>query len=59
MVLHIRRRQATIEAVGLVEHIAVLRDTKHFVKDYAGDSLAPGDPACIHQLRSIRPHVSL
>ena len=31
-----------LKASRLVEQAAVLRDTKHFVKDYQGNSLAPG-----------------
>ena len=37
-----RKSTPILKAPRLVEQIAVLRDTKHFVKDYQGNDLAPG-----------------
>ena len=37
-----RKASPVLKASRLVEQSAVLRDTKHFVKDYQGNSLASG-----------------
>ena len=37
-----RKNGLQLRAAKLVEQIAILRDTKHFVKDYQGPGFAPG-----------------
>jgi len=48
-----RTGHSLLKAGKLVEQVAILRDTKHFVKDYNGTSIAPGmlpvkENRCLH-----------
>ena len=39
------RPSTVLEAPRLAADVAILRDTRHFVKDYQGNTLAPGTPS--------------